>query len=120
MAKPCWSASREIAYKLYQQIIALRLNGPRKWSPQMGGADRTGAKEILPMARLKMVMTRGKDDPKELWDLLGSKDYRKELDRQYKNRKSNFKIALVVDMWLTGFDVPHDTIYIDKPISATT
>jgi len=52
-----------------------------------------------------------------LYDLLGTSDYRKELDRQFKNAKSNFKIAIVVDMWLTGFDVPFlDTIYIDKPI----
>jgi len=62
-------------------------------------------------------MTRGKDDPKALYDMLGTKEYRKELDRQFKNPKSNFKIAIVVDMWLTGFDVPFlDTIYIDKPI----
>ena len=39
------------------------------------------------------------------------------MDRQFKNEKSNFKIAIVVDMWLTGFDVPFlDTMYIDKPI----
>ena len=64
-----------------------------------------------------MVMTRGKDDDKALYNLLGTKEYRKELDRQFKNDKSNFKIAIVVDMWLTGFDVPFlDTIYIDKPI----
>ena len=74
-------------------------------------------KEIKPMERIKMIMTRGKDDPKELYDMLGNKEYRKELDRQFKNSKSNFKIAIVVDMWLTGFDVPFlDTIYIDKPI----
>ena len=49
---------------------------------------------------------------------LGSKDIRKELDRQFKNEKSNFKIAIVVDMWLTGFDVPFlDSMYIYKPIS---
>ncbi|RDH82031.1 MAG: hypothetical protein DIZ78_16485 [endosymbiont of Escarpia spicata] len=73
--------------------------------------------ETLPMQRVKMVMTRGKDDPKKLYDLLGNQEYRKELDRQFKNAKSNFKIAIVVDMWLTGFDVPFlDTIYIDKPI----
>ena len=64
-----------------------------------------------------MVMTRGKDDEAALYDLLGTSDYRKELDRQFKNAKSNFKIAILVDMWLTGFDVPFlDTIYIDKPI----
>ena len=52
-----------------------------------------------------------------MYDLLGTKDQRKELDRQFKNEKSNFKIAIVVDMWLTGFDVPFlDSIYIDKPI----
>ena len=64
-----------------------------------------------------MIMTRGKDDNEELYNLLGTKEYRKELDRQFKNEKSNFKIAIVVDMWLTGFDVPFlDSIYIDKPI----
>lgn len=66
-------------------------------------------------------MTRSKDDEKELWDLLGTKEDRKEFDRQFKNVKSNFKIAIVVDMWLTGFDVPClDTIYIDKPIQQHT
>jgi len=53
----------------------------------------------------------------EVYSMLGSKEYRKTLDTQFKNEKSNFKIAIVVDMWLTGFDVPFlDTIYIDKPI----
>ncbi|PKK91578.1 MAG: type I restriction endonuclease, partial [Tenericutes bacterium HGW-Tenericutes-7] len=47
--------------------------------------------------------------------------YRTELDRQFKNEKSNFKIAIVVDMWLTGFDVPSlDTMYIDKPLQEHT
>ena len=56
-------------------------------------------------------MTSSKDDPKEFYDLLSTKDYRKKLDRQFKNAKSNFKIAIVVDMWITGFDVPFlDTI----------
>ncbi len=64
-----------------------------------------------------MIMTRGKDDPEELYELLGSKGYRKSLDTQFKKAESNFKIAIVVDMWLTGFDVPFlDTIYIDKPL----
>ena len=69
------------------------------------------------MERIKMIMTRGKDDPEEMYNALGTKAYRKELDRQFKNEKSNFKIAIVVDMWLTGFDVPFlDTMYIDKPV----
>ncbi|MFA0084074.1 hypothetical protein AB4383_19015, partial [Vibrio breoganii] len=69
-------------------------------------------KKVKPMERVKMIMTRSKDDDKALWNKLGNKEYRKELDRQFKNGKSNFKIAIVVDMWLTGFDVPFlDTIY---------
>jgi len=120
-------SSREIAYDLYKNIIALKpeWNEIRVAEPACAGtADREGAeltdkdrREIKPIERLKMIMTRGKDDPEEMWDLLGTSDYRKELDRQFKNEKSNFKIAIVVDMWLTGFDVPFlDSIYIDKPI----
>ena len=111
-------AKREIAYNFYQELIALR----PEWAEVLAceaGAELTEQeqKTIKPMARLKMVMTRGKDDPKALYDMLGNKDYRKELDRQFKNAKSNFKIAIIVDMWLTGFDVPFlDTMYIDKPI----
>lgn len=74
-------------------------------------------KELKPIEKIKLIMTRNKDDEPELYEMLGTKDDRKEFDRQFKNVKSNFKIAIVVDMWLTGFDVPAlDTIYIDKPI----
>ena len=111
-------SSRPIAYNLYQEIIALR----PEWSEIKAfeeGSELSDKekKEIKPIERIKMIMTRGKDDPKEMYDLLGTKEHRKELDRQFKNEKSNFKIAIVVDMWLTGFDVPFlDTMYIDKPI----
>ena len=78
-------------------------------------------KELKPIEKVRLVMTRNKDDEKELYEMLGTKEDRKELDRQFKNVKSNFKIAIVVDMWLTGFDVPClDTIYIDKPIQQHT
>ena len=74
-------------------------------------------KQELHPSQIKMIMTRGKDDDETFYKLLGTKDYRKELDRQFKDGKSNFKVAIVVDMWLTGFDVPFlDTMYIDKPI----
>ena len=111
-------SSREIGYDFYKNVIALK----PEWAVVKvaeEGAELTDRekREIKPMERIKMIMTRGKDDPKEMYDLLGTKDYRKELDRQFKNEKSNFKIAIVVDMWLTGFDVPFlDSIYIDKPI----
>ncbi|HLW40672.1 MAG TPA: HsdR family type I site-specific deoxyribonuclease, partial [Brumimicrobium sp.] len=108
-------ASRGIAYKLYQEILALRPSWGEVVLPD--GLTEKEQREIKPIERVKMVMTRNKDDEKELWDLLGNKDERKELDRQFKQIKSNFKIAIVVDMWLTGFDVPFlDTIYIDKPL----
>ncbi|HIC30279.1 MAG TPA: type I restriction endonuclease subunit R [Flavobacteriaceae bacterium] len=112
------ASSRQIAYNLYQEVIALRPEWAEIKTHEEGSklTDKE-KKEIKPMERIKMIMTRGKDDPKELYDMLGTKEYRKELDRQFKNAKSNFKIAIVVDMWLTGFDVPFlDTIYIDKPI----
>ena len=111
-------SSRPIAYELYKNVLELR----PEWGEIKIAADGVelsdkDKKEIKPMERIKMVMTRGKDDEADLYNALGTKDDRKELDRQFKNEKSNFKIAIVVDMWLTGFDVPFlDTMYIDKPI----
>ncbi|UMB55338.1 type I restriction endonuclease subunit R [Lutibacter sp. A64] len=111
-------SSREIGYQFYKNLIALRPNWAEVKIAEEGAVlTDKDKREIKPMERVKMIMTRGKDDPKEMYDLLGTKEYRKELDRQFKNEKSNFKIAIVVDMWLTGFDVPFlDSMYIDKPI----
>jgi type I restriction enzyme, R subunit len=111
-------SSRQIAYEFYKNIIELRPEWAEVKVAEEGAVlSEKDKREIKPMERIKLVMTRGKDDPKELYDMIGSKDYRKELDRQFKNAKSNFKIAIVVDMWLTGFDIPFlDSIYIDKPI----
>lgn len=93
--------SRPIAYDLYQQIIALR----PEWEEN----------------KVKMVMTRSKDDEQKLYDLLGSDEDRKKLDIQFKDPDSDFKIAIVVDMWITGFDAPClDTMYIDKPLQKHT
>ncbi len=111
-------STREIAYELYKNILELR----PEWNEirvAEEGAILTDKdkRELKPIERIKLIATRGQDDPKEMYDLLGTKEQRKELDRQFKNEKSNFKIAIVVDMWLTGFDVPFlDSIYIDKPI----
>lgn len=112
------SSSREIAYLFYQELEELRPEWFEILECEKGSTlTEQERKKIKPMERVKMVMTRGKDDPETLYNLLGTKEYRKELDRQFKNDKSNFKIAIVVDMWLTGFDVPFlDTIYIDKPL----
>ena len=94
-------SSRPIAYDLYKQIIELR----PEWEAK----------------RIKMVMTRSKDDEQKLYDLLGSDDDRKKLDGMFKDPESDFKIAIVVDMWITGFDAPClDTMYIDKPLQKHT
>lgn len=114
--------NRYIAYDFYKIVIGLR----PEWAEKKLCADGAvlsdeDKKELKPMEKIKLVMTRNKDDEKALFDMLGTKDTRKEFDRQFKNPKSNFKIAIVVDMWLTGFDVPElDTIYIDKPIQQHT
>lgn len=115
-------SNRYIAYDFYKIITELRPEWTEKKICEDGiDLDEKDRKELKPMEKIKMVMTRNKDDEKELFDMLGTKDDRKEFDRQFKNPKSNFKIAIVVDMWLTGFDVTElDTIYIDKPIQQHT
>lgn len=114
--------NRNIAYDLYKIIVEMR----PQWSEKKISEDEAALtdkekKELKPIEKIKLVMTRNKDDEPALYEMLGTKDDRKEFDRQFKNPKSNFKIAIVVDMWLTGFDVPElDTIYIDKPIQQHT
>lgn len=115
-------SNRTIAYNLYKEILALR----PQWAEKRVCDDGViltpqEQEEIKPLERIKLVMTRNKDDKRELYDLLGTDEERKKLDMQFKNTKSNFKIAIVVDMWITGFDVPSlDTMYIDKPLQQHT
>ena len=111
-------STRDIAYELYKNIIELKPEWNELLAAEAGAElSEKDKRELKPIERIKLIATRGQDDPQEMYDLLGTKEQRKELDRQFKNEKSNFKIAIVVDMWLTGFDVPFlDTIYIDKPI----
>ena len=115
-------ANRLIAYAFYLDLIELRPEWREKRkAPEGVELTEKEEKELKPIEKVRLVMTRNKDDEKELYEMLGTKEDRKELDRQFKNVKSNFKIAIVVDMWLTGFDVPClDTIYIDKPIQQHT
>ena len=115
-------ANRAIAYKLYQLVLEIRPEwGVIKTCDDNQTLSEEEKREIKPIEKIKMVMTRSRDDEKALYDLLGTKEYRKELDRQFKHEKSNFKIAIVVDMWITGFDVPClDIMYIDKPLKQHT
>ncbi|MCL2290723.1 MAG: HsdR family type I site-specific deoxyribonuclease [Bacteroidetes bacterium] len=115
-------ADRSIAYALHNEIKEIR----PAWFEKKKCQDETklskeelDALTALPM--VNVVATRDKDDPQEMYNLLGDKTYRKMLDKQFKNDASNFKIAIVVDMWITGFDVPSLAVmYIDKPLQRHT
>lgn len=88
---------RRCAMKIYQKILRLRPDWTEK---------------------VKVVMTESKKDPKEWHGIAGSKAYRDKLAAAFKDDASEFKIAIVVDMWLTGFDVPSlVTMYVYKPMS---
>lgn len=115
-------SNRKIAYDFYQIVVGVRPEwAEKKICPDGVDLSDKEKKELKPIEKIKLIMTRNKDDEPALYEMLGTKDDRKEYDRQFKNVKSNFKIAIVVDMWLTGFDVPAlDTIYIDKPIQQHT
>jgi type I restriction enzyme R subunit len=88
--------SRPIAIKIYKRILELRPNWTEK---------------------VKVVMTSGNQDPEEWADIIGGKAYKKELAKKFKDENDPMKIAIVVDMWLTGFDVPSlATMYVYKPM----
>ena len=109
-------ADRFIAYDFYNIVKEMRPEWVvEKKCPDGVTLTEEEEKKLKPMPMIKMVMTRGKDDPKEMYELLGTDKDKSDAAVQFKDIKSNFKIAIVVDMWLTGFDVPFlDTIYIDK------
>lgn len=128
-------SNRSIAFNLYKRIVALRPEWLEKRGVQAKKREEVGfissmhvAEEQAPyggkskpIERIRLVMTRNKDDDKELFDLLGSDEERKGLDEEFKNPGSNFKVVIVVDMWMTGFDVPClDTMYINKPLQQHT
>lgn len=114
---------RKIGYEMYQRLIKLRPSWAVEKRTNLDEASFTKEEfeKLKPVAMLKLVCTRNPNDPKELWDLLGDDDYRSELAGLYKENKSNFKIVIVVDMWITGFDCPAlDTMYVDKPLEKHT
>lgn len=116
-------SSRSIAWNLYQAIVRLRPEWTEiKECIEGETFSEKEREEIKPMSRIAMVITRDKDNnPDELYNLLGNDEYRKTLNKQFKEEKSNFKIAIVVDMWITGFDVPSlDTMYCFKPLQMHT
>ena len=89
--------SRQIALDIYKKILELRPDWQEK---------------------VKVVMTDSNNDPEDWRKIIGNKHYRDELAKDFKKNDSDFKIAIVVDMWLTGFDVPSlATMYVYKPMS---
>ena len=115
-------ATREIGFAIYKEIVAMR----PEWAEVRICGDgeeltKEEAEKIKPIEKIKLVCIRQKDDNPELYKLLGTDEERKKLDLQFKEEKSNFKIAIVVDMWITGFDVPClDTMYCFKPLQMHT
>lgn len=115
-------ADRGLAFSLLSEIIALRpdWNVPRKAENESELTEEQLDK-LVPLEKIKLVATQGNNDKKELFDLCGTREYRQKLDKQFKNNDSNFKIAVVVDMWITGFDVPSLAVmYIYKPLQKHT
>ena len=88
--------SRPIAMKIYYRLLELR----PAWKEKVG-----------------VVMTMSNQDPEEWFEICGGSDHKKEMERKFKADDDPLKIAIVVDMWLTGFDVPSlSTMYIFKPM----
>jgi len=115
-------ADRGLAFSVLNEIIALRpdWNVPHKAENECELTEEQLDK-LIPLEKIKLVATQGDNDKKELFDLCGTKEYRQKLDKQFKNNDSNFKIAVVVDMWITGFDVPSLAVmYIYKPLQKHT
>ena len=115
-------ADRKIALKVLQEIISIRPAWDvAKKSDDDKNLSKDKLEKLLPLPKINLVATQGQNDSPELFNLCGTKDYRKKLDKQFKNGDSNFKIAIVVDMWITGFDVPSLAVmYIDKPLQKHT
>ena len=89
--------SRAIALKIYRKLLEMR----PQWTEKLG-----------------VVMTENNNDPEQWREIIGNKTYRDEMARKFKNDSDPLKIAIVVDMWLTGFDVPSlATMYVYKPMS---
>ena len=115
-------ADRVLAHKVYKEILALRPDwGIKRKSENESELTKEELELLMKTQKLNLVATQGKDDDKDLFDLCGSKEHRKKLDKLFKNPQSNFQIAIVVDMWITGFDVPELAVmYIDKPLQKHT
>lgn len=115
-------SKREIGYRLLEKFHKLKPEWfDERKHPEGMVVPQKKLKDLKPMPTIAMVATRGKNDKKEMFDYLGDKKRIKEFDDAFKMEHSNFRIVIVVDMWITGFDVPCLTyLYNDKPIQKHT
>ena len=115
-------ADRKLAFRVLKEILKLRPDwGVAKKCEDESAVSAEDLEQMTEIPKINLVATRNPDDEKELFDLCGTKEYRQKLDQLFKDTKSNFKIAIVVDMWITGFDVPSLAVmYIDKPLQKHT
>lgn len=115
-------ADRKLAFKVLKEILKLRPEwGVAKKCENESSVSAQDLEQMTEIPKINLVATRNPDDEKELFDICGTKEYRQKLDELFKDTKSNFKIAIVVDMWITGFDVPSLAVmYIDKPLQKHT
>lgn len=115
-------SKREIGYTLLQKFRKLRPDWfEERKAPEDYVVPEKEMKELMPMPTIAMVATRGKHDVKDMDDYLGNKKRTKALENAFKQEYSNFRIVIVVDMWITGFDVPCLTyLYNDKPLQKHT
>lgn len=115
-------SKREIGYRLLKKFMQLK----PEWfdehkHPEDLEVPEKKLKDLTPMPTIAMVATRGKNDPKDMYEYLGDKKRIKSLEDAFKMEYSNLRIVIVVDMWITGFDVPCLTyLYNDKPIQKHT
>lgn len=116
-------ADRTIAYKLLKFILELR----PEWGVAKKALDESKLSDeekerLKDVPYINLIATRGvNDEDQEMYNYLGNDEHRRELDKQFKSESSNFHIAIVVDMWITGFDCPClRFLYNDKPLSKHT
>lgn len=114
-------SSRPIAYELLKKFQERYPEWfVEKKFPDGMDVSEEELRELKPMPFMAMVASVGSNDPADMYQYLGGVKNGKrseELDAAFKQEKSNFHIAIVVDMWITGFDVPSLTyMYNDKPL----
>jgi type I restriction enzyme R subunit len=92
--------SRPIAMSIYRKMLQMR----PEWTEKLG-----------------VVMTSGNNDPEDWREIIGNKRHKEKMAKKFKDNDDPLKIAIVVDMWLTGFDVPSlATMYVYKPMTGHT